>query len=97
MALKAQEDNRSWYEKIAIGAWEYLNGVIEFFQGVGSAAAENLIGFKTPDNDKLESKITYQAGRLSGNALSMVGSVIEIFEGISLIGASNFLTFVAEV
>ncbi|WP_432759780.1 hypothetical protein [Bacillus bombysepticus] len=83
-------------KQLLVGAWEYLNGVIEFFQGAGSAAAENLIGFKTPDNDKLESKITYQAGRLSGNALSMVGSVIEIFEGISLIGASNFLTFVAD-
>ncbi|PFR36767.1 T7SS effector LXG polymorphic toxin [Bacillus cereus] len=97
VALSAQKDNRSWYEKTAIGAWEYLNGVIEFFQGAGSAAAENFIGLKTPDNDKLESKITYQAGRLTGNALSMVGSVIEIFEGISLIGGSNFLTIVAEI
>ncbi len=45
----------------------------------------------------LESKTTYQAGGLAGNVISIAGSIVEIFEGISLIGGSNFLTIVAEV
>ncbi len=96
-ALQEQEDNRPWYEKTAIVAREYANGVIEFFQGAGSAVAEDYIGLTPPDNDKLESNATYQAGRFTGHVLSTVGSIVEIFEGISVIGGANFLTFVAEV
>ena len=36
----------------------------EFF-GAGSAAFESVIGLESPDNDELESKLTYQAGRFT--------------------------------
>ncbi|MDA2729034.1 T7SS effector LXG polymorphic toxin [Bacillus cereus] len=97
MNLQEQEDNRSWHEKTALYARSFLHGVIEFFQGAGDAALENFVGLQPHENDKLESKTTYQAGRLAGNVISIAGSIVEIFEGISLIGGSNFLTIVAEV
>jgi len=97
MNLQEQEDNRSWHEKTALYAQSFLHGVIEFFQGAGDAALENFVGLQPHENDKLESKTTYQAGRLAGNVISIAGSIVEIFEGISLIGGSNFLTIVAEV
>ncbi|PED29607.1 T7SS effector LXG polymorphic toxin [Bacillus cereus] len=97
MNLQEQEDNRSWHEKTAIYAQSFLHGVIEFFQGAGDAALENFFGLQPHENDKLESKTTYQAGRLAGNVISIVGSSVEMFEAISLIGGSNFLTIVAEV
>ncbi|ASI78418.1 LXG domain-containing protein [Bacillus pacificus] len=97
MNLQEQEDNRSWHEKTALYAQTFLHGVIEFFQGAGDAALENFVGLQPHENDKLESKTTYQAGRLAGNVISIAGSIVEIFEGISLIGGSNFLTIVAEV
>ncbi|PRT10856.1 hypothetical protein C6352_12115 [Bacillus thuringiensis] len=95
--LQEREDNRSWHEKTAIYAQTFLHGVIEFFQGAGDAALENFFGLQPHENDKLESKTTYQAGRLAGNVISIAGSIVEMFEGISLIGGSNFLTIVAEV
>ncbi|PFB65684.1 T7SS effector LXG polymorphic toxin, partial [Bacillus cereus] len=97
MNLQEQEDNRSWHEKTAIYAQSFLHGVIEFFQGAGDAALENFVGLQPHENDKLESKTTYQAGRLAGNVISIAGSIVEMFEAISLIGGSNFLTIVAEV
>ncbi|MEB8933410.1 T7SS effector LXG polymorphic toxin, partial [Bacillus cereus] len=97
MNLQEQEDNRSWHEKTAIYAQTFLHGVIEFFQGAGDAALENFFGLQPHENDKLESKTTYQAGRLAGNVISIAGSIVEMFEAISLIGGSNFLTIVAEV
>ncbi|MGA5741909.1 T7SS effector LXG polymorphic toxin [Bacillus bombysepticus] len=97
MNLQEQEDNRSWHEKTAIYAQTFLHGVIEFFQGAGDAALENFFGLQPHENDKLESKTTYQAGRLAGNFISIAGSIVEMFEAISLIGGSNFLTIVAEV
>ncbi|PFR33909.1 T7SS effector LXG polymorphic toxin [Bacillus cereus] len=97
MNLQEQEDNRSWHEKTAIYAQSFLHGVIEFFQGAGDAALENFFGLQPHENDKLESKTTYQAGRLAGNVISIAGSIVEMFEAISLIGGSNFLTIVAEV
>lgn len=75
-----------------IFAWSY-----RIFQGAGDAALENFVGLQPHENDKLESKTTYQAGRLAGNVISIAGSIVEMFEGISLIGGSNFLTIVAEV
>ncbi|HDR4906252.1 TPA: hypothetical protein QCR48_002685 [Bacillus cereus] len=95
--LQEQEDDRSWHEKTALYAQSFLHGVIEFFQGAGDAALENFVGLQPHENDKLESKTTYQAGRLAGNVISIAGSIVEMFEGISLIGGSNFLTIVAEV
>ncbi|PEW10484.1 T7SS effector LXG polymorphic toxin [Bacillus cereus] len=97
MNLQEQEDNRSWHEKTAIYAQTFLHGVIEFFQGAGDAALENFFGLQPHENDKLESKTTYQAGRLAGNVISIAGSIVEMFEAISLIGGSKFLTIVAEV
>ncbi|EEL52629.1 hypothetical protein bcere0023_58620 [Bacillus cereus Rock4-2] len=70
---------------------------MDFIQGAGSAVAEDYIGLTPPDNDKLESKATYQAGRFTGHVISTAGSIVEIFEGISVIGGANFLTFFAEV
>lgn len=97
MHLQEQEDDRSWHEKTALYTQSFLHGVIEFFQGAGDAVLENFVGLQPHENDKLESKTTYQAGRLAGNVISIAGSIVEIFEGISLIGGSNFLTIVAEV
>ena len=89
MALKEQEANRPWYQKTAIGAWEFL-------QGAGNAALENVSGLEPPDNDELESKITYQAGRLGGNIITGIASIVEISSGLTIIGGSNLLTIVAE-
>ncbi|MED2841135.1 hypothetical protein A6279_15275 [Bacillus wiedmannii] len=97
MHLQEQEDDRSWHEKTALYTQSFLHGVIEFFQGAGDAVLENFVGLQPHENDKLESKTTYQAGRLAGNVISIAGSIVEMFEGISLIGGSNFLTIVAEV
>jgi hypothetical protein len=69
----------------------------EFFQGAGSAAFESVIGLESPDNDELESKLTYQAGRFTGNVIAGAASIIEILEGLTVIGGSNFLTLVATV
>ncbi|WP_242274692.1 T7SS effector LXG polymorphic toxin [Bacillus cereus group sp. BfR-BA-01310] len=94
IALREQEANRPWYEKTAIGTWEFMK---EFFQGAGSAAFESVIGLESPDNDELESKLTYQAGRFTGNVIAGAASIIEILEGLTVIGGSNFLTLVATV
>ncbi|MDP7990588.1 T7SS effector LXG polymorphic toxin [Bacillus sp. MHSD_36] len=94
IALREQEANRPWYEKTAIGTWEFMK---EFFQGAGSAAFESVIGLESPDNDELESKLTYQAGRFMGNVIAGAASIIEILEGLTVIGGSNFLTLVATV
>ncbi|MDM5186739.1 T7SS effector LXG polymorphic toxin [Bacillus sp. DX4.1] len=94
MALQEQEANRPWYQKTAIGTWEFMK---EFFQGAGSAAFESVIGLESPDNDELESKLTYQAGRFTGNVIAGAASIIEILEGLTVIGGSNFLTLVATV
>ncbi|MFD5262624.1 MULTISPECIES: T7SS effector LXG polymorphic toxin [Bacillus] len=94
IALREQEANRPWYEKTAIGTWEFMK---EFFQGAGSAAFESVIGLESPDNDELESKLTYQAGRFIGNVIAGAASIIEILEGLTVIGGSNFLTLVATV
>ncbi|MGW8749863.1 T7SS effector LXG polymorphic toxin [Bacillus wiedmannii] len=94
IALREQEANRPWYEKTAISTWEFMK---EFFQGAGSAAFESVIGLESPDNDELESKLTYQAGRFTGNVIAGVASIIEILEGLTVIGGSNFLTLVATV
>ncbi|KXY09041.1 T7SS effector LXG polymorphic toxin [Bacillus wiedmannii] len=94
IALREQEANRPWYEKTAISTWEFMK---EFFQGAGSAAFESVIGIESPDNDELESKLTYQAGRFTGNVIAGAASIIEILEGLTVIGGSNFLTLVATV
>ncbi|WP_078173729.1 GH-E family nuclease [Bacillus cereus] len=94
IALREQEANRPWYEKTAISTWEFMK---EFFQGAGSAAFESVIGLESPDNDELESKLTYQSGRFAGNVVAGAASIIEILEGLTVIGGANFLTFVAEV
>ncbi|EJQ49680.1 hypothetical protein IEE_00804 [Bacillus cereus BAG5X1-1] len=94
IALREQEANRPWYEKTAIGTWEFMK---EFFQGAGSAAFESVIGLESPDNDELESKLTYQAGRFMGNVIAGAASIIEILEGLTVIGGSNFLTLVTTV
>lgn len=94
IALREQEANRPWYEKTAISTWEFMK---EFFQGAGSAAFESVIGLESPDNDELESKLTYQAGRFTGNVIAGAASIIEILEGLTVIGGSNFLTLVATV
>ncbi|PFZ98390.1 T7SS effector LXG polymorphic toxin [Bacillus wiedmannii] len=94
IALREQEANRPWYEKTAIGTWEFMK---EFFQGAGSAAFESVIGLESSDNDELESKLTYQAGRFMGNVIAGAASIIEILEGLTVIGGSNFLTLVATV
>ncbi|WP_305037875.1 GH-E family nuclease [Bacillus cereus group sp. BfR-BA-01316] len=94
IALREQEANRPWYEKTAISTWEFMK---EFFQGAGSAAFESVIGLQSPDNDELESKLTYQSGRFAGNVVAGAASIIEILEGLTVIGGANFLTFVAEV
>ncbi|PRT07948.1 hypothetical protein C6356_06040 [Bacillus wiedmannii] len=94
IALREQEANRPWYEKTAIGTWEFMK---EFFQGAGSAAFESVIGLESPDNDELESKLTYQAGRFTGNVIAGAASIIEILEGLTVIGGSNFLTLVATI
>ncbi|MGG2066315.1 DNA/RNA non-specific endonuclease [Bacillus sp. S14(2024)] len=93
MALQEQEANRPWYEKTAISTWESIK---EFFKGAGSAALENVIGLEPRDNDELESKLTYQAGRLFGNVVAGAASIVEILEGLTIIGGANFLTLVAE-
>ncbi|QWI49365.1 T7SS effector LXG polymorphic toxin [Bacillus mycoides] len=94
IALREQEANRPWYEKTATSTWEFMK---EFFQGAGSAAFESVIGLESPDNDELESKLTYQSGRFAGNVVAGAASIIEILEGLTVIGGANFLTFVAEV
>ncbi|MGQ8855399.1 T7SS effector LXG polymorphic toxin [Bacillus sp. SRB_8] len=94
IALREQEANRPWYEKTATSTWEFMK---EFFQGAGSAAFESVIGLESPDNDELESKLTYQSGRFAGNVVAGAASIIEILEGLTVIGGSNFLTLVATV
>ncbi|PEP88348.1 HNH/endonuclease VII fold putative polymorphic toxin [Bacillus pseudomycoides] len=89
-ALQEQEDNRPWYEKTAIRAWE-------FFQGVSNSAAENFSGRELPMGDELENKTTFQAGNLVGNVVSGVLSVAECLGGIAIIGGSNVGTFILEV
>ncbi|MEI4803833.1 polymorphic toxin type 50 domain-containing protein [Bacillus sp. FJAT-51639] len=88
MALQEQEANRPWYQKTAIGAWE-------FFEGICNSAAENFIGKELPMGDELESKLTFQVGKLTGNVLSGAWSIVEMFAGLTLIGGSNFLTLAA--
>ncbi|MBC6975950.1 hypothetical protein H9I32_27295 [Bacillus sp. Xin] len=88
-ALQEQEDNRPWYEKTAIGAWE-------FFQGVCNSAAENFSGAELLMGDELENKTTFQAGNLVGNVVSGVGSIFEILGGIALVTGSNVGTVLLE-
>ncbi|SFK03903.1 hypothetical protein [Bacillus sp. 103mf] len=47
-----------------------------------------------PDNDELESKLTYQAGSFAGHVLVGVASILEIQEALSFIAGFNFLALV---
>ena len=71
-------------------SYQYLGIYERIFQGAGSAAFESVIGLESPDNDELESKLTYQAGRFTGNVIAGAASIIEILEGLTVIGGSNF-------
>ncbi|WP_240522778.1 hypothetical protein, partial [Bacillus pseudomycoides] len=95
--LNSEKKDESLLDKFKHGVEDIYESAWDFIQGAGSAVAEDYIGLTPPDNDKLESNATYQAGRFTGHVLSTVGSIVEIFEGISVIGGANFLTFVAEV
>ncbi|PED70611.1 hypothetical protein CN680_23875 [Bacillus pseudomycoides] len=95
--LNSEKKDESLLDKFKHGVEDNYESARDFIQGAGSAVAEDYIGLTPPDNDKLESKATYQAGRFTGHVLSTVGSIVEIFEGFSVIGGSNFLTIVAEV
>ena len=95
--LNSEKKDESLLDKFKHGVEDIYEGALDFIQGAGSAVAEDYIGLTPPDNDKLESKATYQAGRFTGHVISTAGSIVEIFEGISVIGGANFLTFFAEV
>ena len=95
--LISKSDLEEAWDEFKSDVGDVFQGAGEFLQGAGSAVAEDFIGLTPPDNDKLESQETYQAGRFTGHVLSTVGSIVEIFEGFSVIGGSNFLTMVAEV
>ncbi|MCU5529517.1 LXG domain-containing protein [Bacillus cereus] len=89
MALQEQEANRPWYQKTAIGAWE-------FFQGICNSAAENFTGVELPMDNELENKTTFQVGNLVGNFVSGVGSIFEILGGIAIVTGSNVGTVLLE-
>ncbi|MCU5046745.1 MULTISPECIES: HNH/endonuclease VII fold putative polymorphic toxin [Bacillus cereus group] len=89
MALQEQEANRPWYQKTAIGAWE-------FFQGICNSAAENFTGVELPMGNELENKTTFQVGNLVGNFVSGVGSIFEILGGIAIVTGSNVGTVLLE-
>ncbi|MBG9688815.1 HNH/endonuclease VII fold putative polymorphic toxin [Bacillus mycoides] len=89
IALQEQEANRPWYQKTAIGAWE-------FFQGICNSAAENFTGVELPLDSELENKTTFQAGNLVGNVASGVGAIVEILGGIAVVTGSNVGTVVLE-
>jgi len=95
--LNSEKKDESLLDKFKHGVEDVYESARDFIQGAGSAVAEDYIGLTPPDNDNLESKATYQAVRLTGHVISTIGSIVEIFEGISVIGGANFLTFVAEV
>ncbi|PGX09256.1 HNH/endonuclease VII fold putative polymorphic toxin [Bacillus sp. AFS033286] len=95
--LNSEKKDESLLDKFKHGVEDIYEGAWDFIQGAGSAVAEDYIGLTPPDNDKLESEATYQAGRFTGHVISTAGSIVEIFEGISVIGGANFLTFAAEV
>ncbi|PTC14644.1 T7SS effector LXG polymorphic toxin [Bacillus wiedmannii] len=95
--LNSEKKDKSLLDKFKHGVEDIYEGAWDFIQGAGSAVAEDYIGLTPPDNDKLESEATYQAGRFTGHVISTAGSIVEIFEGISVIGGANFLTFAAEV
>ncbi|WP_417894774.1 hypothetical protein [Bacillus pseudomycoides] len=95
--LNSEKKDESLLDKFKHDVEDIYESAWDFIQGAGSAVAEDYIGLTPPDNNKLESNTTYQAGRFTGHVLSTVGSIVEIFEGISVIGGANFLTFVAEV
>lgn len=94
---KDDKKDESLLDKFKHGVEDVYESAWDFLQGAGSAVAEDYIGLTPPDNDNLESKATYQAGRFTGHVLSTAGSIIEIFEGFSVVGGANFLTIVAEV
>ena len=62
---------------------EFLQGVIEFAQGTGVTMIENIAGLKPPDNNELENKRNYQAGKLTGHVLSEAWSIVEMFAGLT--------------
>ncbi|MED1478077.1 hypothetical protein [Bacillus pseudomycoides] len=95
--LNSEKKDESLLDKFKHDVEDIYESAWDFIQGAGSAVAEDYIGLTPPDNNKLESNTTYQAGRFTGHVLSTVGSIVEIFEGISVIGGANFLTFVVEV
>ncbi|MHA4041117.1 hypothetical protein COD78_21525 [Bacillus cereus] len=95
--LNSEKKDESLLDTFKHGVEDIYEGALDFIQGAGSAVAEDYIGLTPPDNDKLESKATYQAGRFTGHVISTAGSIVEIFEGISVIGGANFLTFFAEI
>ncbi|HDX9634176.1 TPA: hypothetical protein ROY20_001973 [Bacillus cereus] len=95
--LNSEKKDESLLDTFKHGVEDIYEGALDFIQGAGSAVAEDYIGLTPPDNDKLESEATYQAGRFTGHVISTAGSILEIFEGISVIGGANFLTFAAEV
>ncbi|PGR98027.1 hypothetical protein [Bacillus pseudomycoides] len=95
--LNSEKKDESLLDKFKHDVEDIYESAWDFIQGAGSAVAEDYIGLTPPDNNKLESNTTYQAGRFTGHVLSTVGSIVEIFEGISVIGGANFLTFIVEV
>ncbi|PFI46080.1 hypothetical protein COI73_17970 [Bacillus cereus] len=95
--LNSEKKDDSLLDKLKHGVEDIYESAWDFIQGAGSAVAEDYIGLTPPDNDRLESNATYQAGRFTGHVISTAGSIVEIFEGISVIGGANFLTFAAEV
>ena len=90
MVLREQEENRPWYQKTAIGARE-------FFQGLVNSIAESNVGLELPMGDDLESKKTFQAGNIAGNVGTTGQAVVEILGGIALIGGSNAGTVILEI
>ncbi|MES9699718.1 hypothetical protein ABWK42_21205 [Bacillus sp. JJ927] len=83
---------KHWCKKPVINAFEYINGVFGFPQGTSDAfvgSYPKIMNWKT--------KTTYLFERLVGDGISAVGSMVEMFEGISLKGTLNFLTAVTTV
>ncbi|WP_369899772.1 polymorphic toxin type 50 domain-containing protein [Bacillus manliponensis] len=90
MALKEQEENRPWYQKTAISAWEFL-------QGLSNSVAEANLGSDLPMGTDLESKKAFQAGNFAGNIVTSAQAIVEILGGIAIIGGSNAGTVLLEV
>ncbi|MEI4803841.1 hypothetical protein WAZ07_21930 [Bacillus sp. FJAT-51639] len=57
---------------------------------------KNVVGLTPPVSDELESKRAYQTGKLTGNVLSGVWSIVEILGGCALATGSNIGTVLLE-